>query len=82
MATAKKRQPHPGGRPRKRVPTTWGKRVDKLAEARGLTRRELAERVGISPVSLWQFLMGEARPRLDTAGRIADALGVSLDQLR
>jgi len=42
----------------------------------------LAERVGITPVSLWQFLMGEARPRLETAGRLADALGVPLDKLR
>jgi DNA-binding XRE family transcriptional regulator len=82
MAATKKHAPHPGGRPRKRTPTAWGKRVDKLAEARGLTRRELAERVGISPVSLWQFLMGQARPRLETAGRMADVLGVPLDKLR
>jgi transcriptional regulator with XRE-family HTH domain len=53
-----------------------------LAERRGLTRSELAERVGITPVSLWQFLMGKARPRLETAGRLADALGVPLDKLR
>jgi transcriptional regulator with XRE-family HTH domain len=71
-----------GGRPRHRIPTAWGKRVDRLAEQRGLTRRQLAERVGISPVSLWQFLMGDARPRLETAGRLADALGVPLDKLR
>jgi transcriptional regulator with XRE-family HTH domain len=82
MAATKKHEPHPGGRPRKRTPTAWGRRVDKLAEARGLTRRDLAERVGISPVSLWQFLMGQARPRLETAGRLADALGVPLDKLR
>jgi transcriptional regulator with XRE-family HTH domain len=71
-----------GGRPRRRIPTAWGKRVDAMAEQRGLSRRELAERVGISPVSLWQFLMGDARPRLETAGRLADALGVPLDKLR
>ena len=70
------------GRPRKRTPTPWGKRVDDLAAQRCLTRRELAERVGISPVSLWQFLMGKARPRLETAGRMADVLGVPLDKLR
>jgi transcriptional regulator with XRE-family HTH domain len=53
-----------------------------MAERRGLSRTELAERVGITPVSLWQFLMGLARPRLETAGKLADALGVSLDKLR
>jgi len=82
MATKKQAPRHPGGRPRKRTPTAWGQRIDKLAEQRGLSRRELAERVGITPVSLWQFLMGEARPRLETAGRLADALGVPLDKLR
>lgn len=82
MATRKKPARQPGGRPRKRTPTEWGQRVDKLAERRGLSRSELAERVGITPVSLWQFLMGKARPRLETAGRLADALGVPLDKLR
>jgi transcriptional regulator with XRE-family HTH domain len=81
MAAMRKTKPV-GGRPRKCVPTPWGQRVDKLAERRGLTRSELAERVGITPVSLWQFLMGKARPRLETAGRLADALGVPLDKLR
>lgn len=80
MATTKK--PNVGGRPRRRVPTPWGQRIDRLAEKKGLTRRELAERVGITPVSLWQFLMGQARPRLETAGRLADVLGVPLDKLR
>ena len=82
MATRKKPVRNLGGRPRRRTPTAWGQRVDQLAERRGLTRRELAERVGITPVSLWQFLMGEARPRLETAGRLADVLGVPLDKLR
>lgn len=81
MAAVRKTKPV-GGRPRKRVPTPWGQRVDKMAERRGLSRTELAERVGITPVSLWQFLMGLARPRLETAGKLADALGVSLDKLR
>jgi DNA-binding XRE family transcriptional regulator len=81
MATVRKDR-HAGGRPRTCVPTAWGKRVDRLAEQKGLTRRDLAERVGITPVSLWQFLMGKARPRLETAGRMADALGVPLDKLR
>lgn len=70
------------GRPRTRTPTAWGQRIEKLAQQRGLSRRELAERVGISPVSLWQFLMGDAGPSLQTAGRLADVLGVPLDKLR
>ena len=82
MAAMRQTAKHAGGRPRTRVPTPWGQRVDAMAKRRGLTRRDLAERVGITYVSLWQFIMGDTRPRLETAGRLADALGVPLDKLR
>jgi transcriptional regulator with XRE-family HTH domain len=81
MATANS-QRHPGGRPRKNTPCEWGRRVDALAKKRGLTRSELAERVGIRYVSLWGLIMGLSRPKMDTACKLADALGVPLDKLR
>jgi transcriptional regulator with XRE-family HTH domain len=56
--------------------------VDALAKKRGLTRSELAERVGIRYVSLWGLIMGLSRPKMDTACKLADALGVPLDKLR
>jgi transcriptional regulator with XRE-family HTH domain len=56
--------------------------VDALAKRRGLSRTELAERVGIRYVSLWALLMGSSRPRMETACKLADVLGVPLDKLR
>lgn len=80
MATSKAR--HPGGRPRRRVPCEWGKRIEEMAKARGLNRTKLAERVGIHYVSMWQLIMGETRPTMETACKLADALRVPLDKLR
>ncbi len=71
-----------GGRPRNRVPSEWGLRVEAMAAKRGLTRSELAEKIGISYVSMWQLLMGQTKPKMETACRLADALGVPLDKLR
>ena len=71
-----------GGRPRRRTPCAWGRRVEALARAKGLSRTELAERIGINYVSLWGLLMGLSRPKLDTACKLADVLGVPLDKLR
>jgi transcriptional regulator with XRE-family HTH domain len=71
-----------GGRPRQKTPCAWGRRVEAMARARGLSRTELAKRVGITYVSLWGFLMGNSRPSLQTACKLADALRVPLDKLR
>lgn len=49
-------------------------------EAR-LTQGELAERAGISKRSVAAYESGEAQPTLSLAIRLADALGVSLDEL-
>lgn len=80
MATAAKGQV--GGRPQRRTPCAWGRRVEAMAKARGLTRTTLAKRIGVHYVSLWQFIMGDTRPSMDTACKLADALGVPLDKLR
>lgn len=71
-----------GGRPRSRQPSAWGRRVERLAADKNLTRQELAERLGISYAALWALLMGKARPRLATWFRLADTLGVPADKLR
>lgn len=76
------RQPNAGGRPRSRQPSPWGRRVERMAADKNLSRRELADRLGITYPSLWALLMGKTRPSLSTAFRLADTLGVSLDKLR
>jgi transcriptional regulator with XRE-family HTH domain len=79
MATGSTRQA--GGRPRKNTPCPWGRKVEALAARKGLSRRELAERAEITYEGLWALLMGKARPRLDTACKLAAALGVPVQKL-
>ena len=80
MATANN-QRHPGGRPRKNQPCAWGKKVEAMAQKRGMSRRDLAEKADITYEGLWALLMGKAKPRLETACKLADALGVPVQKL-
>lgn len=66
----------------KRATNAIGQRIRAFRVARGLTQGELADRVGASEatiVSKWE--RGLQVPRLDSAQVIADALGVSVEQL-
>lgn len=58
-----------------------GRRVRALRHAQGLTQEKLAERADMH----WTFISGVERglkdPRLNTVGRIAHALGVTIDEL-
>ncbi len=61
---------------------TIGTQVRQIRLARGLTQRELAERAGVSePTVISRIERGGQVPRLDTAARIAHALGVPLGEL-
>lgn len=81
MATVSDKR-HAGGRPREVRVSAWGRTVESLAARKGLTRRELAERAGIQPPSLWALLVGKSKPKFETVCRIADALGVPVSKLR
>lgn len=62
---------------------TFGDRVRTRRLDLGLTRRELAERIGSSQVALYQWEIGRNRP-LRTSGaveRLAEALQTSVDFL-
>lgn len=45
------------------------------AERRGLTRYRIAQTTGLSQSMLSRFMAGENVPKLDTAERIAQAIG-------
>lgn len=81
MATVSDKR-HAGGRPREVRVSPWGRTVEALAARKGLTRRELAERAGIKPPSLWALLVGKSKPKFETVCRLADALGVPVSKLR
>jgi putative transcriptional regulator len=48
---------------------------------KGLTRREVAASAGITENSLLNYEKGKRSPRLTTAYRIAEALGVSVEEI-
>ena len=58
-----------------------GPRIRALREAGGLSLRDLATRTGVSAPMLSQVERGETSPTLQTAGRIAAGLELSLSQL-
>lgn len=58
-----------------------GNKLRQLREERGLTQSELADQVGIvtSFISLMEH--GERQPSIDTLAKLADVLGVGIDEL-
>ena len=50
-------------------------------EAAGITRRELADKVGLSARQIIRYEDGEQSPTFGVAERLADALGITLDEL-
>ena len=58
-----------------------GERLRAARQARGLTLRELAQRLSVSPSMISQIETGRASPSVSTPYSIADELNVSLDEL-
>lgn len=56
-------------------------RVEEIRSARGLTRRQLAERVGVHYQTVGYLERGEYSPSLALALRIADALETDIREL-
>jgi transcriptional regulator with XRE-family HTH domain len=59
----------------------FGKKLQKLRKAAGMSQSQLAKLSGTSIDSLRNWEQGRALPKIDTAKRLANALDVSLDQL-
>jgi len=61
---------------------TFGKVVDLYLKERGMSQAELARHAGIGKQTLSDLITGaNNNPRLDTAFAIANALGVSLQEM-
>src|SRR6266516_1940876 len=59
----------------------FASQLRKLREAAGLSQPALAERAGISFDSIQNWEQGRTRPRLEALGRLARALGATVDAL-
>ena len=58
-----------------------GDNIRRIREEQGLSQEELAELAGVHRVSLARYETGKVDPGTQQIGRIADALGVSVDVL-
>ena len=58
-----------------------GDRLREARQARGLSLRTLAERLGVSPSLISQVETGRAKPSVSTLYAIVTELGISLDEL-
>lgn len=57
------------------------KRLSELRKARKISQGELAKQVGVHTNVMGRYERGEAKPSIDVAMKLADALDVSLDFL-
>ena len=78
-----KQAPQRAGRRSARPPLEEdvGPRLRAHREQRGLSLRELARRLGVSPSAISQIETGKSRPSVSTLYSIVSELGMSLDEL-
>ena len=61
---------------------TFGEMLDILIARSGITKSELAERVGVSKQSITELTKGRSKePAFSTAVAMAEVLGVSLSEM-
>lgn len=58
-----------------------GKNIKRVLERTGKTQRELAKEIGTTEVSVSRYIRGVRTPNAKMLAKIADALGVTTDQL-
>jgi DNA-binding XRE family transcriptional regulator len=56
-------------------------RIAELRERAGLSRVELAQRVGVNPQTIGYLERGEYNPSLVLAFRLADLFGLTIEQI-
>lgn len=55
--------------------------IKKMRKSKGMTQIELAKAANVSFISIHRYEAGERIPNVDIAGRIAAALGCTVDDL-
>lgn len=58
-----------------------GEQIKKARKRAGLKQSELAEKLGLAVITIGQYERGQRQPRYDMLQRIAEALGVSAQEL-
>jgi transcriptional regulator with XRE-family HTH domain len=57
------------------------KNLSALLEEEGITQRELAEKIGVTEVTISRYLSGERNPRIEIVSKIANFFNVTVDYL-
>ncbi|MGD9721496.1 MAG: helix-turn-helix domain-containing protein [Pirellulales bacterium] len=60
---------------------SFGDRLRKEREEKGLSQSDLAEKAGLQPSAISHFELGRRMPSFDNLKRLADALSVTVDYL-
>lgn len=55
--------------------------IEYLRKTHKMTRKELGDRLGVKPPAIYKWERGRNSPQMETAIRMADVFGVSLDYL-
>ena|SRR3569833_32354 len=67
--------------PESRIPGSFGARLRKIREDRGLSQSELARQAGMQPSAIAHFEADRRKPSFDNAKALAQALEISADYL-
>lgn len=59
----------------------FDKRLSELRKAKKYSQEELAKKVGVHTNVMGRYERGEAKPSIDIAIKLAEALGVSIDYM-
>lgn len=60
---------------------TLGARIQRLLDEKGITRREFSAMTGLTEAAISRYVTGQREPKSVTLSIIANALGVSMDEL-
>ncbi len=61
--------------------SAFGKRVAEVRRKKGLTQEQLAEKSGLTPLTIGFIEQGRRWPRIVTIHKIADAMKAPVDEL-
>ena len=65
----------------RREKSLFVQRLSQLMEEKNLTQVELAEKIGITNVTISRYLSGERKPRVEIVAKLANVLGTTVDFL-
>lgn len=60
---------------------TLGTRIQRVLDERGISRKEFAAMTGLTEAAVSRYITGQREPRAITLAVIANALGVTTDEL-